>query len=103
MTPSEAAKVLAVAAVYDRRTIGRVEAIAWADALDDLDPTECAEAVRAHYRDSTAWLMPGHVRDRVKAKRRADATARHDARVFAEIESAKARAVPRPRLEGASS
>lgn len=103
MTPSDAARILAVAAVYDRRTIGNVEAQAWADALDGLDPRDCAEAVRAHYRDSTTWLMPAHVRELVKARKRADATARHDAQVFAEIERAKANAVPRPRLEGASS
>lgn len=70
MTPADAARLLALAAAYDRRTVGEAEATAWADALDGLGTTECAEAIRSHYRESTAWLMPAHVRDRVKAKRK---------------------------------
>lgn len=103
MTPSEAAKVLAVAAIYDRRTIGSVEALAWATALDGLDPADCAQAVREHYAVSTEWLMPAHIRSRIQQARRDAARRRHDEQVFAELEQAKTRAVPRPRLEGASS
>lgn len=102
MTPAEAAKVLAVAAIYDRRTIGQIEAREWALALDDLDPRECAEAIREHYRTSTVWLMPGHVRDRVKAARRTAIERRHTDQVLAGIEQAKANAIPRPQLEQSS-
>lgn len=100
MTPADAARVLAVAVVYDRRTVGELDAKAWADALDGLDPRECAEAVRWHYRDSTDWLMPARVRQIVKSRRHAELEKRHTERVLTEIAAAKARAVPRPQLTG---
>lgn len=90
MTPADAAKILAVAAIFDRRTIGTIEAAAWAEALDDLDPKECAEAVRAHYRDTTTWLMPAHVRGLVAQRHRVDATQARRHNVLAELEQAKA-------------
>lgn len=70
MMPSDAAKILSVAAVYDRRTISELDAKAWADALDDLDPRDCQEAVKRHYRNSTDWCMPAHVRSLVTVVRR---------------------------------
>ena len=66
MTPAAAADLLALAAAFDRRTIGKADAVAWADALHDLAPADCAEAIRAHFRDSTDYLMPAHVRQGVK-------------------------------------
>lgn len=78
MKPSEAATLLTLAATFDRRTIGETDAHAWADALDGLTPADCAEAIRAHYRDSTEWLMPAHIRTTVRRLRdtriRADLT-----------------------------
>lgn len=71
MNPSDAAELLTLAAAFDRRTIGKADAIAWADALTGLDPNDCAEAIRAHFRDSTDYLMPAHVRRGVR-KIRAD-------------------------------
>lgn len=71
MNPADAADVLAIAATYDRRTVGEVEARAWAKALDGLDPADCAEAVLNHYTRTTDWLMPAHVRDEVKRIRQA--------------------------------
>lgn len=66
MTQSEAAQLLAVAAAFDRRTVGEPDAVAWADALADVNPGDALEAVRRHYRDSTDYLMPVHVRRLVK-------------------------------------
>ena len=99
MTPADAARLLGVAAIYDRRTIGKIEASAWADALKGLDPRECAEAIKAHYARTTEWLMPAHVRNGVTQTRRDAARQQHNERVFAEIEHAKAHAVPRPQIE----
>lgn len=89
MTPADAARLLGVAAIFDRRTIGETEARAWADALDDLDPRDCADAIRAHYRDQTTWIMPAHIRERIAAVRRAEAERAKNARQLAAIESAK--------------
>lgn len=71
MTPADAAELLTLAAAFDRRTIGKADAIAWSDALAGLEPTDCAEAIRAHFRESTDYLMPAHVRQGVR-KIRAD-------------------------------
>jgi hypothetical protein len=62
VTPLEAARVLAKAAAYDRRTVGDAEIMAWLEALSDLDCGDCLDAVGTHYRTSTDWLMPAHVR-----------------------------------------
>lgn len=88
MTPADAARILGIAAVYDRRTVGELDAKAWADALDDLDPRECAEAVRQHFRESTAWLMPARVREIVNRHRLEMARHSHDAKVLAGIAAA---------------
>jgi hypothetical protein len=64
MTVAEAARLLALAAAFDNRkpdTSGAAPT-AWADALDDLDVDDCATAVRRHYRASTDFAMPAHVR-----------------------------------------
>jgi hypothetical protein len=66
MTPADAADILTIAAAFDRRKIGKADAIAWADALHDLDVRDCVDAVRAHFRESTDYLMPVHVRQGVK-------------------------------------
>jgi hypothetical protein len=69
ITPADASELLTIAAAFDRRTIGRADAIAWADALHDLDLRDCADAIRAHFRESTDYLMPVHVRTGVRAIR----------------------------------
>jgi hypothetical protein len=56
------ASVLAKAAAYDRRTVGEADIMAWHEAIGDLDVVDALQAVAAHYRDSTDWLMPAHVR-----------------------------------------
>lgn len=66
MTPAQAAELLAIAATFDRRTVGDFEARAWAKALTGLRPADCAEAIQQHYTDSPEWLMPAHVRTLVK-------------------------------------
>lgn len=71
MTTAEAARLLTLAAAYDRRTIGEADATAWADALHGLRAADCAEAIRRHYRDSRDWIMPADIRHTVR-KLRAD-------------------------------
>lgn len=90
VTPADAAELLSLAAAFDRRKIGEADAVAWADALHDLTPTECAEAIRLHYRETDAWLMPAHVRQRVRYLREVAADKRHDLELRREIEADKA-------------
>lgn len=77
VTPADAAELLMIAAAFDRRTIGEADAVAWADALHDLDPMMCAAGVRSHYRDTAEWIMPSHIRQRVKALRETAAERAH--------------------------
>lgn len=67
MTPSGAARVLAAAASFDKRTIGEADAIAWAQALHHLDPADCIRAVASHYSRTTEYLMPSHIRALVRS------------------------------------
>jgi hypothetical protein len=62
MNEIEAAGVLAKAAAFDRRKVGDAEILAWREALADLDVRDCLDAVTAHYRESSEWLSPAHVR-----------------------------------------
>lgn len=93
MTPADAAKLLAVAAVYDHRTVSRLDAEAWADALNDLEPAACADAIRIHYRTNTTWCMPAHIRVIVEQHRRTSRPGREQ-RAFRELDAAKAKADP---------
>jgi hypothetical protein len=71
MMPSEAAGVLAYAAAFDKRTIGRADALAWAEVLDGLDPADCRAAIRAYYRtDATDPIAPGQIITRVRVMHR---------------------------------
>lgn len=76
VTAPDAARLLAVAAVFDKRTVGEIESIAWADALKDLDPRACAEGIREHFAqcDDGRYLLPAHVRTHVRVTRRVNAS-----------------------------
>jgi hypothetical protein len=89
LTPADAAELLALAATFDRRSIGQMDAVAWADALYDLEPADCAEAIRLHFRETDAWLMPAHVRQRVKYLREVRADERYNVELWRVIETGK--------------
>ncbi len=88
MNVRETAAVLAKAQAYDRRTIGEADVLAWHEALSDLDVGDALAAVAAHYRDSTDWLMPVHVRRGVaelaRQRRRAELDDAHDREIAAQ-------------------
>lgn len=63
MTPADAAELLALAAAFDRRTVGQADAMAWGAALHDVPLDDDARAaVAAHFSESTEWLTPAHIR-----------------------------------------
>lgn len=62
MNVAEAGLLLAKVAGYDNRTVGDANILAWAEALSDVDLGDALAAVAAHFRESTDWLMPVHVR-----------------------------------------
>ncbi|MEW1706966.1 hypothetical protein AB0230_06965 [Microbacterium sp. NPDC089190] len=91
MNTSEAAKLLTVAAGFDRRQVTDVTATAWAAALKGHTYSECERAIIAHHRDPatrTTYLTVGHVLDRVEAGDRTSA-----ADVETDVRAAKARGI----------
>lgn len=66
MTKSEMAKVLSTAAAFDNRNVDKAMVEAWHLAIGRLDFTDCQQAVAEHYQNDTAWLMPAHIKERVR-------------------------------------
>jgi hypothetical protein len=66
VTPSEAAQVLAKAAAFDRRTVGEIDARAWAEVLGHVSLDDALAAVTRHYAGSREWIMPSDVREQVR-------------------------------------
>lgn len=69
MKKSEAAKLLGHAAAFDNRTVGEVDATAWASALHDVPFDDDATAAVARYygtpptrEGERLWIQPHHVK-----------------------------------------
>jgi hypothetical protein len=71
VTRDDIVRLLQTAAAYDNRTIGEGPVRAWFDSAERGRWTypEAVEAIKAHYAESTAFLMPAHVSQRIKATR----------------------------------
>lgn len=65
MTIEELGDVLAMAAAFDNRTVGRTDVLAWYAVIGHLDATEARQAVLAHYTATTDRVMPAHILGRV--------------------------------------
>lgn len=76
MNIRETARLLGLAASFDNRNITDNAVVAWQAALADVDFTDAQAAVVRHFRDSTDYLMPAHVRrgaeDVARERRRAE-------------------------------
>jgi hypothetical protein len=67
---TEVGKLLALMAIYDNRKAAEPDIAAWLKAIGDLPYADCEAAVISHYgSESTERIMPGHVRQRVRAMR----------------------------------
>lgn len=75
MNETEIRQLLAVAMAYDNRKPGQAAVLAWGEAARRARWTfEAAmDAVHAHYAESTEFLMPAHITQRLRAGRRAEA------------------------------
>lgn len=71
MTLGEVTRLLALAAGFDRRTVGESDARAWHVLLADVKFGDAQTALYEHFRTSTDWLMPAHILDGVRRIRRA--------------------------------
>ena len=66
MERSEAAKVLTLCAVYDRRTIGETDVREWHNVLDSVRFEDAVVSVRQHYAVTRTWIMPSEVKEGVR-------------------------------------
>lgn len=71
MNKTEVAKLLTIASSIDNRNVNEVAVEGWYAVLHPLPFEDCARAVKAHFEDSTEYLMPAHVRAGVKRIREA--------------------------------
>lgn len=62
MTRAETARLLALCAAFDRRTVGEADVFAWHSVLEDVSFEHGTAAVKAHYADSREWIMPSDIR-----------------------------------------
>lgn len=69
MNLTETAQLLALAAAYDRRTVGQADVRAWHEVLGDISFTDGAAAVKDHYAASREFIMPANIRTAVRLKR----------------------------------
>lgn len=70
MTPADVAELLALAAAFDSRTVGRADVAAWHAALGDLPFDDTRDALVAWYREHRERVYPSDIRAGVKRTRR---------------------------------
>jgi hypothetical protein len=70
MNATEISALLTVCASFDGRKPNPETVPAWTAALGDLDFTAARDAAVAHYQETTDWIMPAHIRGRVRRERR---------------------------------
>jgi hypothetical protein len=75
ITQDQVRALLATAMAIDNRRPGEAAVIAWHDLGNEARWTfpEALAAIKSHYRESTEFLMPGHITKLIRAGRRADA------------------------------
>jgi hypothetical protein len=74
LTRSEVAKLLALCAGYDQRTIGDADVLAWYEGLQspwvpNIDPEEAQDAVIAHYQETSQRIGVADILKRIKTWR----------------------------------
>ena len=77
MTHDEVVQLLQVISTYDSRKLDGLTVAAWKESAVRArwDFRAALEAVHEHYSKSTAWLMPGHVTEQMRARARQPAPA----------------------------
>jgi hypothetical protein len=74
---NEVIDLLALAAAFDRRTVGEADVSAWMSVLGDLNYADARQALTEHYAEHREFAMPADIRGRVKIIRRDRLSAAH--------------------------
>ena len=72
MNIQQTAELLAIIQVIDSRRVDEATVLEWHALVGDLDLATAVEAVRLHRMESTAYLLPAHVRAGVERILNAD-------------------------------
>ena len=77
MNRNEIIDLLSVAAAYDRRTIGEADILAWSESARRAGwvTAKAVDAIHEHYAQTSKWIMPGHVTERIRLASRQPAPA----------------------------
>jgi hypothetical protein len=77
VTRDEIVELLQVVTAYDNRNLDTLIVATWSEAARRANWSRegALEAIHAHYAGSTAWIMPGHVTELLRAKSRQPASA----------------------------
>lgn len=78
MNIKETTDLLVRIQIIDNRRFEEATVLAWHELVEDLDFRMAVEAVRLHFRESTAYLVPAHVRQGVERILLAGLGARED-------------------------
>lgn len=70
MTTEELTMLLARIQVLDNRQVDALTIEAWTPLMRNLPYLDAVEAVNAHFTESTAYLQPAHIHQRVREARR---------------------------------
>ena len=68
MTLADTADLRSIAAAIDKRTLGESDVRAWQMVLDDIPVDAARDALRAHYRETTKFVMPADIVRRATPK-----------------------------------
>ena len=69
MNRTETSELLTLMSLVDNRAVTPEMVIVWHELLDGILYLEAVAAMKAHYRTSTKWLMPGHLVELVEQSR----------------------------------
>lgn len=67
MNIAETSMVLAKIQAFDNRNVDDATVIAWQEVLEPYTLTDALQAVSDYFRSYSAWIMPAHIVERVRA------------------------------------
>jgi|HubBroStandDraft_3_1064219.scaffolds.fasta_scaffold69173_1 hypothetical protein len=69
MNRDDVIDLLTIVSAADNRQVTAPDIVVWHEHLERYERDECLDAIMSHQRESTEYLQPAHVIQRVRAKR----------------------------------
>jgi len=98
MTQEEVVDLLTLVQIFDKRTVGEADVMAWTDVAHRgrWTFTEASEAVKHYYASTISerpWVMPSHITNWIKADRQDKAMRRQTDDLVKPVNPARAKAI----------